>query len=226
MKVILTGDGADELFGGYDWWYQSLIERGRKGNLLSKIFGTYNKKIITNYERSPLFSNDEIQSIIPGISISKDKFIPTWDITNDINDILNYDLSHYMPGDILVKTDRSSMAFGLELRAPFLDVDLTEFVSMLPPEWKVVDGHGKHIMRDAFSNLWPECIVNRGKQGFGAPVGDWMKDNQVRSLYYDSVKTINNGLIDSEKALKYLDDGTYKPWTIIVFALWLNKWYK
>src|SRR5205814_949242 len=86
------------------------------------------------------------------------------------------------PGDILVKTDRASMAHGLELRAPFLDVEVASFLISLPSRLKIEKDRDKVLLRRAFAQEWPESIRQRGKQGFGAPVGEWLGTKAVESL--------------------------------------------
>lgn len=85
------------------------------------------------------------------------------------------DLVSYLPYDLLTKVDIASMGCGLECRAPFLDHELIEFALALPTEWKVRRGCGKRILRDWAAGVLPPEILNRGKMGFGVPVGEWFR---------------------------------------------------
>src|SRR5207247_11271575 len=81
----------------------------------------------------------------------------------------------YLPADLLVKADRTSMGNGLETRSPFLDRALVEFVAGLPDRFKLRGGTVKWALKRAFSDLLPHAIVDRPKRGFGVPLGAWFR---------------------------------------------------
>ena len=81
----------------------------------------------------------------------------------------------YLQDDILVKVDRASMACSLEVRAPFLDVDLVEFLGRVPPNLKLRRLDTKHLLKRAMSDLLPPGIASRRKKGFGIPIAEWFK---------------------------------------------------
>ncbi len=85
------------------------------------------------------------------------------------------DFAGYLPGDLLVKVDRASMACGLECRCPFLDHELVEFAQRLPIDWRLGPGGGKRILRDWAATLLPERPLRRAKMGFGVPIGEWFR---------------------------------------------------
>jgi asparagine synthase (glutamine-hydrolysing) len=85
------------------------------------------------------------------------------------------DITSYLPGDLLVKADRMAMANSLEGRSPFLDHELMEWAARLPDSLRVRGGKGKYLLRKAFHNNLPEKVQRRGKQGFGVPVGAWLR---------------------------------------------------
>jgi asparagine synthase (glutamine-hydrolysing) len=85
------------------------------------------------------------------------------------------DISTYLPGDLLVKADRMTMASSLEGRSPFLDHELAAWVARLPGKMKVRGLHGKILLRKTFANMLPKQIQRRGKQGFGIPVSTWFR---------------------------------------------------
>jgi asparagine synthase (glutamine-hydrolysing) len=80
-----------------------------------------------------------------------------------------------LPNDILVKTDRASMATSLELRAPLLDHEVVELASRFPASWTWADGTGKRALKDLLARRVPRALWDRPKQGFGVPVGDWLR---------------------------------------------------
>jgi asparagine synthase (glutamine-hydrolysing) len=85
----------------------------------------------------------------------------------------------YLQDDILVKVDRATMMHGLEARAPFLDIDLVDFVRRIPFSWKYRNGETKYILKKALEPLLPKDVLYRRKQGFGVPVGAWFKDGSL-----------------------------------------------
>lgn len=89
--------------------------------------------------------------------------------------MLYTDLKTYLPGDILVKVDRMSMANSLEVRAPFLDYRIIEFAATLPSEWKIKRERAKIILKNAFAQLLPPSVLNRAKHGFTVPLDQWFR---------------------------------------------------
>jgi len=92
-----------------------------------------------------------------------------------VTSMLYTDLKTYLPGDILVKVDRMSMAHSLEVRAPFLDYRVIEFAARLPSSWKIAAGKQKIILKRVFGRLLPESVFNRPKQGFTVPLDSWFR---------------------------------------------------
>ncbi|HEY3083366.1 MAG TPA: asparagine synthase (glutamine-hydrolyzing) [Chloroflexota bacterium] len=136
----------------------------------------------------------------------------------------DFDLRSYLPGDILVKVDRAAMAHGLESRAPFLDVDLVEFVLGLPWQERFRDGKLKHLLRASCADLWPESVRGRGKMGFGAPIRHWLERPDVRRRL-DRVTSSGSPLVDLlpgvRRALPTL--GHQSTWTVLCLGLWLER---
>lgn len=143
----------------------------------------------------------------------------------DVDTALRMDLTDYMPGDILVKIDRAAMANGLELRAPFLDVDFASFCISLPCHLKVNEQEDKIILRQAYSSCWPESVRTRPKQGFGGPVDRWMKRDSLKAL---KDNTLNNpghklfSLLSFRNTRGIAKENSYRTWTLLVLALWME----
>jgi asparagine synthase (glutamine-hydrolysing) len=143
-----------------------------------------------------------------------------------IDDALRMDIEHYLPGDILVKADRASMANGLELRTPFLDVDFASFCISLPYRLKINTERGKLVLRRAMANFWPPSVRTRGKQGFGAPVSQWLTRDSVKALkeqYLNDSSQKLFSLLRFEKTRSAVNRGDYKTWILLVLALWLDN---
>lgn len=246
LKVILTGDGADELLGGYEWWYKPLLQIGKDKEpnykeLLFRVLGRFLDKYYSYkaiqlrnankydtvkdayLDKIPNFSNQECKELIKYSSKSIKNF--SFEFENSVNDALKMDLEDYMAGDILVKTDRASMANSLELRAPFLDVAFASFCISLPQNLKITNESDKIILRKAYQDSWTESIKKRGKQGFGAPVGDWLKRDSVKELkkyYFDKNRELFE-LISYDVSKKYFEKDSYQTWILLVLSIWYEK---
>ncbi len=94
---------------------------------------------------------------------------------NPLSMIQYLDMKTYLPGDILTKVDRASMAHALEVRVPLLDHEFVEWVSGLPPGIKLKDGEGKHIFKKALAPFLPHDILYRAKRGFSVPLAQWLR---------------------------------------------------
>jgi asparagine synthase (glutamine-hydrolysing) len=94
----------------------------------------------------------------------------------------------YLQDDILTKVDRATMMHGLEARAPFLDIEVVDFVRRIPAEWKYRHGQTKYLLKQALAPLLPASILHRPKKGFGVPIGAWLRDG---ALTIDPANTIN-----------------------------------
>jgi asparagine synthase (glutamine-hydrolysing) len=132
-----------------------------------------------------------------------------------------------MPGDILVKTDRASMASGLELRAPFLDKDFAEFCISLPAKFKMNDATEKILLREACGHLWTEEIRGRKKQGFAASVNHWLKIPSIVQLKEKYLKNKGNKIFsilnyDAVNSF-YLQDNN-KTWALLNLSMWMESY--
>jgi asparagine synthase (glutamine-hydrolysing) len=140
---------------------------------------------------------------------------------------LRADVEDYLPGDILVKIDRASMANGLELRAPFLDVDFAEFMLALPSSLKVSPQADKILLRKAFERDWPASVRGRSKQGFGAPVGQWLAMPRVKELDHALLRTRSSPLFDFlefDGAQAVLNGvPVYLHWSMLALAVWARE---
>ncbi len=249
--VALTGDGGDEFFGGYGWYHPYLflnkkisgifhtraayvmgkiLRRIGDNRLHNKILGTKMSSFSSIVEahtrgREVVFSDEYINKLgLPEINEYR-LFRPSWNETNTIDDTFRVDVENYMPGDILVKIDRASMANSLELRAPFLDISLASFCLSLPYSLKINNNIDKYILRKTYSYMWTEDVRRRKKQGFGAPVGKWLNEESIRNLMkdyiFDKKKKIHS-LISSEEILRIGMKYNYQTWALLVLSLWME----
>lgn len=150
--------------------------------------------------------------------------------TNDAVDPLLYlDSKTYLPGDILTKVDRMSMAVSLEARVPLLDHKLIEFVTRIPASLKLKGLETKYIFKRAVADLVPAEILHRPKQGFGVPVAEWI-NLQLRERIHETLteqRTRERGLFDVQYVTLLLDehergrrDHSTALWTLLMLELW------
>ncbi|MDW3094148.1 MAG: asparagine synthase (glutamine-hydrolyzing) [Gammaproteobacteria bacterium] len=257
VKVVLTGDGADEVFGGYGWYTKALMSQelhegsfSLVGNrLLKAIYSTVgisdkrnnmaekirlhkslqrhgsilNQHIKEQTSYSKLKSNLGYKPSIDSIETMRKSFMPNVNYSQ-IDQIFSYDYKTYLPGDILRKVDRASMAVSLESRAPFLDVDLVEFV--ISNHWgvRLEINKSKSLLRDAFSDSWPSNVRNREKQGFGGPVEQWIKRPAMQSMtknIFNKSHIIAEFFPNIERAIENCTSQDW--WTLLMLGLWLEK---
>jgi asparagine synthase (glutamine-hydrolysing) len=142
------------------------------------------------------------------------------------------DVSTYLPGDLLPKTDRMTMAHSLEGRSPFLDSEWVEWTARLPERYKVRGATTKWLLRSAFADLLPAEITGRGKQGFGVPVGLWLK-NELRD--WSRQRLIGNSDLDKwirpdavKRLLDEHDRGMVnhgkRLWALLMFTVWMEHY--
>lgn len=243
LKVVLSGDVGDELFGGYTF-YKYNIDLSQKGfypAYLSKMFllanqfknigserqhrAQYNDTIdyhqnkVRNYFTSSEIKNLGLNEKIPGQDFS---FEPTG---KDFNDLMRIDLEKYVPGNMLLKGDRTSMYNSVEVRIPFLDIDFAEFCIQLPWQYKVNKSEDKIILRKAYSQMWTEEIAKRGKNGFAASVNEWFKETELQELSTNLLENRESFIfnyLDFNEVQKKLNQ-QLQHWSLLVLALWFEN---
>jgi asparagine synthase (glutamine-hydrolysing) len=145
-------------------------------------------------------------------------------------DLLLYtDSKTYLPGDILTKVDRMSMAASLETRAPLLDQKLIDFVTRIPAALKIVGNETKYILKRAVKGLVPDEIMTRPKQGFGLPLAKWINQELRGRIHETLTETITRqrGYFEPSYIKVLLDehergrrDHSYSLWALLMLELW------
>lgn len=252
VTLILSGEGADEIFGGYGIYREpqalalfhalplplrkafhrmgKLLPPGTPGkNYLARANRPLEKRFLGN---AYIFTPEE-KSMITTLK----KELSPYRVTDllyrkschldDVTRMQYIDLHTWMPGDILAKADKMTMASSLELRSPYLDHHVFEFAATIPSKYKIQGKQTKVALRKAFVGILPPEALNRPKRGFPVPTRQWMKRPDFRELFLDLLagkggdwfqrKNVERLLTDHASGKK---DVSRKLWTILIFLLW------
>lgn len=223
VKVVLCGDGADELFFGYGMyqWAQRLAKPGMNffKNPLSKVLkqgkqARYQKAADmlayeeTDYLPSHIFSQEqgffsrkELKDLI-GTAYLHNICLPALQVKKELTAMESqsvFDLQYYLPDDLLVKVDRASMQYGLEARVPYLDHHLIEFALNLSPELKFKNGVSKYLLKEVLYQYIPRQLFERPKKGFSIPLHEWLK----KDLRYLLDDYLNESVVRKADIINY-----------------------
>ncbi|GAS93300.1 asparagine synthetase asnB [Mycolicibacterium canariasense] len=233
VKVVLSGEGADELFGGYTIYREPLslkpfdylprpvrrslgkaakpLPEGMRGkSLLHRGSLTLEERY---YGNARSFSDDQLRAVLR-------KFNPDWthtDVTaglyassagwDPVARMQHIDLFTWLRGDILVKADKMTMANSLELRVPFLDPEVFAVASRLPYEQKITRTTTKYALRRALEPIVPAHVLHRAKLGFPVPIRHWLRAGELLDWAYATVAASATGdLIDLGAVRTMLDE--------------------
>jgi asparagine synthase (glutamine-hydrolysing) len=213
VKVALSGDGGDELFGGYTSLQkvQKLSPLDRVPQVLRKLaavvsdrlpYSAYGKNFIHMVSRpdgleryfafnyAPYHMRSRLlrpEWMLPAEAGFLARMLPDYVLPpeNDtLSRVMYFEGTTNLTGSMLVKVDRMSMANSLEVRCPLLDHELAELAATIPHSWKVAGGTGKKILLDALGDRLPPALLTRNKWGFGIPLGKWFRGD-LRELLWD-----------------------------------------
>lgn len=260
--VILSGDGGDEVFCGYDmydwmWLTQRLdwageigyricqLPQARKLNLMEKLPDKVHAFVKNRDKMRKLQLFNDIrekhtQEMILGWSrSSKYKYeeeIHEIDVLTDNWQMkrMLLDMRYYLADEILVKTDRASMKYALEIRCPMLDYRVVEYSYKLPQEYKYGIGRKKRILKDLAYEVVPKQLLNRPKMGFGVPLVKWLRGSLFEQLVrYADVKILKkqdifkpNKIQEMIAKLLISDLSVYSSilWGFYVFQMWYQEY--
>ncbi|MCP4121015.1 MAG: asparagine synthase (glutamine-hydrolyzing), partial [Bacteroidetes bacterium] len=248
VKVVLGGDGADELFAGYRWYEKFLREitilknRGRKANLISSIKDFLRIEKQTSYPElyfkyNGYFNHSE-QNEIVGENIENqlspgELYNPlAKHFRNDLPQVVAaqiMDFNCFLPDHCLTKVDRSSMAFGLEVRVPFLDIDLVNSIFSIDHKIIFEGGQRKALFKKAMNHHLPGNIDFNRKQGFNSPHKYWIdnKKRKAESRFIENGALCREGYFDRKRLSQKLPSMTdYQKLCLVSAELWYRHWLK
>ncbi len=235
VKAVLSGEGADEMMGGY-WWHKS--EKFHHQNLFKKWSSSFTGKSFhdiklhyINAMSMGLFDTAELKNALGPqyhTFIPQDPFshFDQFAIQDEspVKQLQYLDIHTFMSELILSKVDRASMAHSLEVRVPFLQHELVEFLFSLDPSSYLVDGEQKPLLRKLLQGHVPEKILNRAKQGFVGP-------DQYYMDYTLYEKTLINGRLVNEEVIRkeYVSEllkkkDHWRLWKLFVLENWWQIW--
>jgi len=204
VKVVLTGDGGDELFAGYDSFFdiQRLSAFDHIPQVVRRVlssvadllpYSTYGKNRLRVMSRPSALERYFEHNYTP-FMLRRELLNPEWMLPADagflarafpdcllpngadaLSQALYFEATAKLTGDMLVKVDRMSMANSLEVRCPLLDHVLAELAASIPAAWKMRNGQGKAILLDAIGDRLPLALRQRKKMGFGVPLSHWFR---------------------------------------------------
>jgi len=259
VTVVLSGEGADEIFGGYPWYQNSpAIDTYEKipfglRHALSNAAKGLPKNKFTNFivrggvpveekfiGEAKVFDEADAMAVLkpayqngPSVRSITQAVYDKVKNQDDLTKMQYLDLNLWLPGDILLKADKMSMAHSLELRVPFLDKEVMKFAATLPSKQRVNKENTKYALRVAANEMLPEAWAKRPKLGFPVPIKYWMKEEKYYNLIRLEFESSETGeFFDQTLLLHYLDahyNGTKNYaryiWTVYVFLIWHRQFF-
>jgi len=259
VTVVLSGEGADEIFGGYAWYdktpamrvYEMVPYALRRP--ISRICGKLPPSRITSFlvkggqkveERfigqAKVFEEADACEVLkepyrqgPSVRSITDPVYAKVKGEGDVTKMQFIDMMLWLPGDILLKADKMSMAHSLELRVPFLDKEVMALASRLPERYRVNRRNTKYALRQAALANLPEEWANREKVGFPVPIRYWFREEKYYALVREMFESeIAQKFFHVPQLMRYLNDhyeGRHNYaryiWTVYVFLVWYKKFF-
>ncbi|MFB6346622.1 MAG: asparagine synthase (glutamine-hydrolyzing), partial [bacterium] len=230
VKVVVSGDGGDELFGGYrryramrylnsvSNWTPGFLRRfmggvGRnmdrpedrrsRSGELQRLLSSVDQTPVQQYMGMVGLGADDLKARIGIGPLERpaqrggDQWLERWfrkfdHVEDPAQQAMNVDIMSYLPEDLLVKVDITTMMNSLECRSPFLDRDLMELAFRIPPELKINGSDHKYCLKKAYDDYIPERVKKRSKQGFGVPLTKWYREGEEAQFLEDRLMSQNH----------------------------------
>lgn len=258
LKVCLSGEGADELFGGYNIYKEpvdnagyykipyfirhfigkvaSLFPHVKGVNFLIRCGQRIEDRFIGNAFMFNEKERKDILNITTDASSPKEIVKPFFDMVKDKDTVTKMqfvDISNWMMGDILLKSDKMSMANSLEVRVPFLDKEIMKVAQKIPVHYRVNKDNTKFILRKAALKKLPEKWADKKKLGFPVPTRVWLTEEKYYNIIRNSFESeTSKKYFKTEKLIELLDrhykgkaDNSRKIWTVYSFLVWYDQFF-
>lgn len=259
VTVVLSGEGADEIFAGYEWYdetramkkYKRLpaFLRRRAAGVARKLPYFRGREFIIKCSGRPedyfigqalVFPEKEAAEVLTekyrAGQTPKDITAPIYRRVSDKDELIKkqyLDLNLWLPGDILLKADKMSMAHSLELRVPYLDKKIMEMAEGVPSEYKINGIDTKYVFRVAANKTLPDEWAHRKKKGFPVPIRLWLREEKYRNIVAEHFEAEWAGeFFNREKIMTLLDDhyagranNQRKIWTVFTFLVWYKRFF-
>lgn len=253
VKVVLTGEGADEIFAGYSnygkrlkdlpmanrlhriaWpFYPFMPEKLRKSRLCMAASRPISRrysgvpKLFCRETFGSVFSNNFLLAQERTFEQIAERYFFECDSEEYLDKMLHIDTRLWLADDLLTKVDRATMAYSIEARVPYLDHRLVEYACRLPAHLKMDGMNGKVILKKMAEKYLPEEIVHRPKWGFVMPLGDWFA-NELKPLVLDTLTSLERRNILKKSAIVRLRDHPKKSdamriYSLIALELWFQN---
>lgn len=255
VKACLSGEGADEIFGGYNiyqepysvsWYYKIPYGIRKCLGVLAYPFRNHRgfnfiirrgKKLEDRYIGNAfIFDTSEVNKVL-----KKKSNITYRDVTRRYYDkCKNYDevmkmqyidFNFWLVGDILLKADKMSMANSLEVRVPYLDRVLVDYARNLPTKYKVNEKTTKYAFREVAKDVLEDKVASKKKLGFPVPIRVWLKEDDIYNKVKDKFKH-DDRFFNTDYLIKLLDehrdgvhDNSRKIWTVYTFLVWYDEYF-
>ncbi|NOT84111.1 MAG: asparagine synthase (glutamine-hydrolyzing) [Methylococcaceae bacterium] len=243
--VVLAGEGADEIFGGYSSYSKFFsLRKIRQYKLLKSLLSLAptihkmpNLKPITESiycfsGTANLYSYSDISQLVKTFS----DYIPlkfgNESSNQTLRDLLVIDVENRLPNDLFMRTDRATMAYSLESRLPFMDPSFVSWAMSIPDTYKIKNGVRKYILKKASEPYLPKELLYRKKVGFDLPIEKWLRgvfsadlqhyferDQMINELNYDYISSIYKSWLNGNSYL------TYQIWNLFFIERWYRKWF-
>ncbi|GHK01682.1 asparagine synthetase B [Streptomyces sp. Y2F8-2] len=229
-RVLLSGMGADELFGGYVGRLKELPGHSTEDEWLASYAAAWERRMTTARERSALFSGelatanaairptDEFRTLLAALPAH----------TGPVRRLLAVEQSFFLPG-LLVVDDRMSMAHGVETRIPLADTSIADFAASLPDDHLVRDGLGKAVLRAAIADRVPSAVHVQPKMAFRVPESSWYK-GELREWVRDTLlgdRAVSREFLDASTVRRFVEEHVsgravrrHLLWSLLCFEYW------